>query len=34
VELGDEKAIAADLHEYMTMLFYGTEARDAFMARS
>jgi proline iminopeptidase len=34
VELGDEKAIAADLHEYMTMLFYGAEARDAFLARS
>jgi proline iminopeptidase len=34
VELGDEKAIAADLHEYMTMLFYTAEARDAFMARS
>ena len=34
VELGDEKAIAADLHEYMSMLFYGAEARDAFMARS
>ena len=34
VELGEEKAIAADLHEYMTMLFYTPEARDAFMARS
>lgn len=34
VELGDEKAIATDLHEYMTMLFYGAEARDAFLARS
>ncbi len=34
VELGDEKAIAADLHEYMTMLFYDARARDAFMARS
>ena len=34
VELGDEKAIAANLHEYMTMLFYTTEARDAFIARS
>jgi proline iminopeptidase len=34
VELGDEKAIAADLHEYMTMLFYTPEARDAFVARS
>ncbi|HEU4382139.1 MAG TPA: alpha/beta fold hydrolase [Anaeromyxobacteraceae bacterium] len=34
VELGDEKAIAADLHEYMSMLFYSSEARDAFLARS
>jgi proline iminopeptidase len=34
VELGDQKAVAADLHEYMTMLFYTREARDAFMARS
>ena len=34
VELGDEKAVAADLHEYMTMLFYTPEARDAFVARS
>ena len=34
VELGDEKAVAADLHEYMNMLFYTPEARDAFMARS
>jgi proline iminopeptidase len=34
VELGDEKAVAADMHEYMTMLFYTPEARDAFMARS
>jgi proline iminopeptidase len=34
VELGDEQAIAADLHEYMAMLFYTAEARDAFMARS
>ena len=34
VELGDEKAIAADLHEYTTMLFYTPEARDAFVARS
>src|SRR5215831_11479560 len=33
-EMGDEKAVAADLHEYMTMLFYTPEARDAFMARS
>ena len=34
VELGDEKAIAADLHEYFTMLFYSPQARDAFLARS
>src|SRR5262245_20965132 len=34
VELGDEKAVVADLHEYMTMLFYTPEARDAFVARS
>jgi len=34
VALGDEKAVTADLHEYMTMLFYTPEARDAFMARS
>ena len=34
VELGDEKAVSADLHEYMTMLFYTPQARDAFMARS
>ena len=34
VELGDEKAIAADLHEYMTMIFYSPQARDAFLARS
>jgi proline iminopeptidase len=34
VELGDEKAIAADLHEYMSMIFYSPEARDAFLARS
>src|SRR5262245_59441032 len=34
VELGDEKAIAADLREYMTMIFYSPQARDAFIARS
>jgi proline iminopeptidase len=33
-ELGDEKAIAADLHEYFTMLFYSPQVRDAFLARS
>ena len=34
VELGDEKAIAADLHDYMTMIFYSPQVRDAFVARS
>ncbi len=34
VELGDEKAIAADMHEYLSMLFYSPEVRDAFLARS
>ena len=34
VELGDEKAISADLSEYMTMLFYSPQMRDAFLARS
>lgn len=34
VELGDQDAIAADLREYMTMLFYTAEARDDFKARS
>jgi len=34
VELGDAEAIAADLAEYMSMLFYTREARDAFQARS
>jgi proline iminopeptidase len=33
VELGDEGAIAADLREYMTMLFYSAAARDAMLAR-
>lgn len=33
VELGDEEAIAADLREYMTMLFYSAAARDAMLAR-
>jgi proline iminopeptidase len=32
VELGDEDAIAADLREYMSMLFYSGENRDAFLA--
>ena len=34
VELGDAEAIAADLKEYMSMLFYTREAREAFFARS
>jgi proline iminopeptidase len=34
VELGDEKAIAADLHEYSSMLFHTPQARDAYLARS
>ena len=34
VELGDEEAIAANLREYMSMLFYTEEAKEAFQARS
>lgn len=34
VELGDEKAVAADIHEYLSMLFYSPQLRDAFLARS
>jgi proline iminopeptidase len=34
VELGDEAAIAADLHEYMSMIFYSPRHRDDFLARS
>jgi proline iminopeptidase len=34
VELGDQKAIESDLHEYMSMLFYTPQAREAFMTRS
>ena len=34
VELGDEKAIVADLNDYMSMIFYSPEQRDAFLARS
>lgn len=34
VEMGDPNAVAADLHEYMSMLFYTPQARDAFLARS
>jgi len=33
VELGDKPAIAADMREYMSMLFYSAEARDAMLAR-
>jgi proline iminopeptidase len=32
--LGDEAALAADLREYMSMLFYAPEKRDAFLAAS
>ena len=34
VELGDGQAIAADLREYVSMLFYTREAREAFQARA
>jgi proline iminopeptidase len=34
VELGDPQAIAADLDEYVSMLFYDPKHRDAFQARS
>lgn len=34
VELGDADAIAADLREYMSMLFYDARYRDAFLARA
>jgi proline iminopeptidase len=34
VELADEKAIAADMREYLSMLFYSAEVREAFLARS
>ena len=34
VELGDPAAISADLHEYMSMLFYTREAREAMLART
>lgn len=33
VELGDKPAIAADMREYMSMLFYTSAARDAMLAR-
>jgi len=31
-EMGDKNATAAGMHEYLTMLFYSTEKRDAFVA--
>jgi proline iminopeptidase len=34
VELGDQSAVAADLREYMSMLFYSHQNRDAFLARA
>jgi proline iminopeptidase len=34
VELGDEGAIAADMREYLSMLFYTPQARDAMLARA
>lgn len=34
VELGDPPAVAADLREYMSMLFYEPRHRDAFATRS
>jgi proline iminopeptidase len=34
VELGDEKAITADMQVYLAMLFYSAEVREAFLARS
>lgn len=34
VELGDPRAIAADLDEYLTMLFYDPKHRDAFLERA
>jgi proline iminopeptidase len=34
VELGDPQAVAADLDEYVSMLFYDPKHRDAFQARS
>src|SRR5262249_13239412 len=33
VELGDQAAIMSDLHEYMSMVFYSSQARDAMLAR-
>jgi proline iminopeptidase len=34
VELGDGEAITADLQEYLSMLFYTREAREAMLARA
>jgi proline iminopeptidase len=34
VELGDSTAISTDLREYLSMLFYSPEVRDAFLARA
>jgi proline iminopeptidase len=34
VELGDQTAVADDLHEYMSMIFYSPRHRDDFLARS
>ena len=34
VELGDPEAVAGDLREYLSMLFYDNQYRDAFRARS
>lgn len=34
VELGDESAIHADLGEYLSMLFYSPQVREAFTARA
>jgi len=34
VEMGDPHAIAADLHDYLSMLFYSPEAREAMLARA
>jgi len=34
VELGDSSAISTDLREYLSMLFYSPEVRDAFLARA
>ncbi|HXI04389.1 MAG TPA: alpha/beta fold hydrolase [Candidatus Saccharimonadales bacterium] len=33
-ELGDAVALRSDLHEYLSMLFYSPEKRDAFLAKA